>query len=115
MCLFFFNIVEKPGSKSANPDIPSTPEETTPKSTEPPLPSPKPAPAVADSSTAKTDDEEAPAPVPAPAPKPEAPKRPMIPKVGMPMMGGPALLAEMKKRQNKDKVWSYLSNWTNDF
>ncbi|XP_057291288.1 F-actin-uncapping protein LRRC16A-like isoform X2 [Hydractinia symbiolongicarpus] len=35
-------------------------------------------------------------------PKPEPVKRPaMIPKIGIPMAGGSALLAEMKKRQNK--------------
>lgn len=34
--------------------------------------------------------------------RPEPVKRPaMIPKIGIPMAGGSALLAEMKKRQNK--------------
>lgn len=38
------------------------------------------------------------------AAKPEPAKRPIIPKAGLPMMGGAALMAEMKLRNNKDKV-----------
>ena len=108
--IYLFCLLIKTGDKNDSklneklPNISSAPEES--KSPEAPTLSPKPAPAPSEPVVVEAADEEA---APAPAPKPEATKRAMIPKAGMPMMGGSALLAEMKKRQNKDKVQAYFS------
>ena len=87
---------QKPPSPAQKPPSPAAPKPSEDTPSDAPLSPP-----------AKEEEPEATS-TPAPAPKPEASKRPMVPKAGLPMMGGAALMAEMKKRQNKDKVvWSF--------
>ncbi|XP_066913614.1 F-actin-uncapping protein LRRC16A-like isoform X2 [Clytia hemisphaerica] len=100
---------EKVNSKpSSAPEVAAPVEElkAPEPAQKPPSPAPKPSeetPSDAPLSPPAKEEEPEAKPTPAPSPKPEATKRPMVPKAGLPMMGGAALMAEMKKRQNKDK------------
>ena len=107
ICVTFSYIADN----TESPMIPEVKEPTSATNEEPKSPEPKSPPesaAVAEPAEPekqKPSEEAEPEPPaePTPAPKPEATKRPLIPKAGLPMMGGAALMAEMKKRQNKDK------------
>lgn len=105
MFWFFLSIDSADGKASADtakttspPPVINKPiEEEKPKDSQPP-----------DVVTEEKNEEQPPPKVevaPPPA-RPEPAKRPMIPKAGLPMMGGAALMAEMKLRNTKDKVGS---------